>query len=479
MKRYFVIGAAWSSGAAWVEQALNFLIFILIARLVGTESFGLATMAIAFTLFGEVLVRETLTEGIIERLDLKDGCLEATFVALVGFGLAVFGALLIFSQIAGVIYGEPEVVGLMIVASPTVLLISVAGVSTALLRREMAFRVLAIRSTAGVIAGGFVGLLMAVQGYGAWSLVGQRLTMTLINSVFAITAAGWLPKRLPKMSEFHLIGGLGPRVVILRAATLLMFQTPTVALGVIVGPNAVALYALSWRLVEVLLTLIVAPIKSVAQSTIASMRRLNTATDEFFLDLTQIVALAGFAGFAGLALIAHPSIEIIFGDAWRGAATIMPWICLAGAIQALSDLQESYLMAMDRTRRYLNVVMIEAVFSVGLISVASLYGAAPAAAAFALRAALFFPVRTWLALAPEKIAFADYASAARAPLLIALGMSATVVLWRMVALGRMPDVPYVASAITIGAVSCIAILVFLSPAVLLRLKSFIDAVRQT
>ena len=478
MKRYFVIGAAWSGGAAWVEQALNFLIFILIARLVGTESFGLATMAIAFTLFGEVLVRETLTEGIIERLDLEDGCLEATFVALVGFGLTVFCALVIFSQIAGALYGEPQVVGLMIAASPTVLLISVSGVSTALLRRDMAFRVLAIRSTAGVIAGGIVGLIMAVQGYGAWSLVGQRLTLTLINSVFAITAAGWVPKRLPKMSEFRQIGGLGPRVVILRAAMLVMFQAPTVALGAMIGPNAVALYALSWRLVEVLLTLIVAPIRTVAQSTFASMRRLGTGTEEFFLDLTQIVALAGFAGFAGLALIAHPTIEIIFGDAWSDAATLLPWICLAGAIQALSDLQESYLMALDRTRRYLKVVVIEAVFSIGLITAASVYGAAPAAAAFALRAALFFPARTLVALAPERISFALYAGMAKSPILIAAGMSAAVILWRMAAFGRIPDIPYVASAITIGALTFAAILFFLSPALLGRLTSFVQAARQ-
>ncbi len=97
---------------------------------------------------------ETLTEGIIERMNLKEGSLEATFVALVGFGLPVFGALLIFSQIAGVIYGEPEVVGLMIVLIQTALLISVSGESTALLRRNIACRVLAIRSTASVIAGG-------------------------------------------------------------------------------------------------------------------------------------------------------------------------------------------------------------------------------------------------------------------------------------------------------------------------------------
>lgn len=52
------------------------------------------------------------------------------------------------------------------------------------------------------------------------------------------------------------------------------------------------------------------------------------------------------ASFARFTLIAHPIIELIVGNAWRDAAPFMPWNCLVSQIQALSDLQDSYLMAL-------------------------------------------------------------------------------------------------------------------------------------
>lgn len=475
MKQLFVSGTVWTSAAAWIEQASNFIIFVLIARLIGTEAFGLAAMSLVFIMFGEVLVRETLTEGIIQRPTIEDGYLEAVFAGLTGFGLIILVTLAVFSQIAAAIYNEAIVAALILTASPVVLLIAISGVSTALLRRSMAFRVLAMRSIAGVVAGGAAGLALAIYGYGAWSLVGQRLVTVFVNSVAALIAARWIPIRLPRRADFSLITGLGPRVVILRAATLAMLQMPTIVLGVAIGPHAVSLYALAWRLIEVLMTLIVAPIKSVAQSAIAAMQRENEATDEFFITVTQLVALVGFTSFGGVALLANPALSLMFGPEWSGTLLIIPWLCFAGAIQVLSQVQESYLIALDQSRKYIKAVVFEAIFSIALIILASTYGVVFVAAAVALRTALFFPVRVAIALAPEQISVARYAHSILIPCFIAIGMSLAVGLWRRAAFGHMPDIVYVTLAILIGIVTFGVILATFTPGILARMRSLLGA----
>lgn len=473
-KRHFAIGAAWTAGAAWLEQLGNFVIFVVIARMIGTEPFGIAAMSLAFVLFGEVLVRETITEGIIERRDLDDGFLAATFAALVGFGLVIFAALCALAPVAAAIYAQPTVAPLMLATSPTVLLIAVSGVPTALLRRKMAFQSLAYRSTAGVIVGGATGIYMAMEGYGAWSLVCQRLSMMTVNCVFTIIAAGWWPKRWPKRADFGLIGGLGPQVLILRATTLIITQTPAVTLGIASGPQAVAAYSLAWRLVEVLVTVTISAPRSVAQSTIAAVRRSDGGTIKLFLELCEFVALIGLSALAGLALVATPAIELIFGPQWQMTAVVLPWICLAGTIAALTELQESYLMAINQSRQYVKVVVVEALAGIVLLSIASQFGAVAAAAAFGLRAAFFLPIRTSAALAPESIHAWHYVRSLMPPIVVAAGMSASVGLWRALALGHMPDIVYLGAAVLVGVVSFGAILALATPGVLVRLKSFID-----
>ena len=151
MKRDFTVSAAWNTAGGWIEQAVTAVNFLVIARLVGVEAFGIAAMAFAFLFLGEFLVRDTLTEAIVERRSLEDGRLEATFVGLIGFSLVVVVALVVISQVAAKAYGEPTVGPLLLAASPTVLMIGAAGVSTALLRRQLAYRALAIRTVLGVM----------------------------------------------------------------------------------------------------------------------------------------------------------------------------------------------------------------------------------------------------------------------------------------------------------------------------------------
>src|SRR6185295_12656486 len=100
-------------------------------------------------------------EAIVERRSLEEGRLEATFFALIGFSILVVLALAVIAYIAADAYAQPAVAPLLMAASPTVVMIATAGVSTALLRRQLAYRTLAIRSVLGVVASGIVGITMA------------------------------------------------------------------------------------------------------------------------------------------------------------------------------------------------------------------------------------------------------------------------------------------------------------------------------
>ena len=475
MKREFTIGVAWSGAASWLEQGAGVIVFLLIARLVGAEAFGVATMAFAFLFLGEFLVRDTITEAIVERKSLEDGRLEATFFALIGFSLAIVVVLCIFSGFAAALYGEPDVAPLIIASSPTVLLVGAAGVSTALLRRELAYKTLAIRTILGVVSGGIIGISMALNDFGAWSLIGQRLTQAGINSAFAIKAAGWMPQRWPRGSDFSLLKGLGPRVVALRSLALVIVQTPTVALGIFAGPVAVGMFAFAWRMTEIVLFLIVNPLKGVAQSAIAEMRRRNQPTAQFYLDLTELAALCCFTGFAGLALISQPLIRVLVGPEWHDAGTILPVLCIAGAISALTAVQEAYLLAIDRLAAFVSASLIEIAIGIVIIVIASPLGPTAVGAAVALRILIVAPLRTNAALTPETISWIQFARTLISPVLVAACVSLIVGLWLIIAYESVTDVILITISIALGiATFCILLFGFM-PKTAGRLRSFVSA----
>ena len=62
IQKKFASGVAWMSAGGWIEQAINFVIFAILARLLGVETFGFLAMAAAFVLISESIVREFVSE---------------------------------------------------------------------------------------------------------------------------------------------------------------------------------------------------------------------------------------------------------------------------------------------------------------------------------------------------------------------------------------------------------------------------------
>lgn len=473
MKREFTGAAAWSGAASWVEQIAGALVFVTIARIIGVESFGIVAMAFAFLFVGEVLVRDTLAEAIIERETLEEGRLEATFLALLGFSGALSLVLFFSAPLVAQLYREPFVAPLLAVSSPVVFLIGLGSVSTALLRRRMEYRLLSIRSIVGLLSGGVVGIVMAFYGFGVWSLVAQRFVEIGLNTALAIVSARWWPRRLPTRHELALVRGLGPRVLELRFWTLIVAQTPTVALGIFADPRAAGLFAFAARLVEIVLKLSVRAIQFVAQSAIAELRRQTGATSRFFIDLTELSAFSGFVSFAGLALISDPLARVLLGPSWEDAANILPFLCLAGAVMALTATQEAYLLALDRLDVYLGRIRLEALIGVVLIGIAGPSGAVAVAAAVAIRALLLLPLCTKAALQPEAVAPGAFLAALRAPAIVAVAMASILLVWRFAALDRVADVAYLALAICIGAGTVVILVALFMPSARARLSSYV------
>lgn len=473
MKREFTSAAAWTAASSWLEQAAAAIVFVVIARLIGAEEFGLVAMAFAFVFLGEYIVRDTITEPIVERRELEEGRLEATFFSLVAFSLAITILLFVIARFTGDIYDNAQVGPLMMVAAPTVILIGLGGVSTALLRRRMEYKTLAIRTIVGVLAGGTVGIAMALWGFGAWSLIGQRLTEIGINTVLAVLGARWVPKRLPTRSEFGLIKGFGLRVVELRVWGLIVGQTPTVLLGIFADSRAAGFYALSIRMVEIVLKLTVRAIQSVAQSAVAALRRQSGATAPFFLELTELTALVSFTSFAGLALIAYPLTDVLLGPEWQPVSVILPIMCIAGAIKALISMNEAYLLAIDGLKPFVRAIRIEALIGLAIFPVASLYGGTAVAVAIVVQSALVLPLCTRAAQLPEAISTSSYLETFRAPAIVCAAMTLSLIIWRAFSLGNISDILYLVGAIIIGIAVAGTVVFGFMPKTRQRLKEYV------
>ena len=381
VERQFSRGVAWMAVGNWIEQGVNFAVFVTLARLLGARDYGLLSMASVFVVLSESLVRESLSEYLIAHEDPGPGDLDATFWLLAGLGAILALGLAGLAPLFARAYGQAEVAPLILALAPSVLIVALNAVPVALLRRRLEFRILSLRAIAGVVLGGAVGIGMALKGYGVWSFVGQWLVLIATNAVMAWTAVDWRPGRACSRGEVGRAAHFGAQVLGLRAGELAATQVPLLLIGATLGPVATGLFSVAWRLVETLSFLIVTPLRQASQSAFAALgRQGNGAAGVLLADITRLTGLVAVPFFAGLALLAAPMILLILGAEWRAAAPVLQVMALMGIYICLNRLQMAFCLAAGRAGAIsaltwvvvgLAAVLIWAVSAQGIVAVAA------------------------------------------------------------------------------------------------------------
>jgi O-antigen/teichoic acid export membrane protein len=457
IRRRLVVGLAWMFAGSWAEQATNFIVFIILARLLGAEAFGLAAMSLVFVLLAEFLVRETMTETIIQLRELEAGHQDAVFWLLGAFSVVLVGLIIVLADQVAALFSEPQVAGYLIWATPAVLFIGFSGVPVANLRRNLEFRVLAIRATLGVMAGGIVGVSMALMDFGAWSLIGQRVTQVFVNNALAWIAYPWRPGFRVTRRHFDDVFSFSTKMVILRASELVAINSPTVVIGATLGPTALGLYTIAWRLVEILSFVLTTPIRFVAQPAFAHLNRNQGRAGELLRDVMNALSLITFASFLGMAAVGNPAVRYLLGEEWLPAVPVLQILCVLGIYLSIERMQQGFCVALGRAGRLIPLSIAEALLGIGAMMALSRYGLNGISAAFTLAFVLIWPLRIRLVTGFAELDVRGYLGMFVLPLILSGTMFIVVNAFERVLPSGLSPFSVLISLVSIGAVTYAAL----------------------
>ncbi|MCG8440252.1 MAG: lipopolysaccharide biosynthesis protein [Caulobacterales bacterium] len=385
-------GAAWSAVETWGRQAVMFLVFALLARLLGPEAYGLIALSMVAPLVLAVPVTKGVPEALIQRRDIDDIHLDSAFWTLVGAGAALTAAIWASAGMIAAAFHEPILEQTVRWTSLVVFIQAIAAVPGAVLKRALKFRLFALRTLLGTVSGGVVGVTMALAGCGVWSLVGLQLTKVTLEMLVLVLAGAWRPRlRFSAARARELLAFAAP--VTGRATVILAKdQIPNVVLGIFLGPAAVGIYALARRLYEMLVEAVLSPIVNITMPAISRLQGDAPKIDQFFDTVARLAALAAFPAFAGLAAVAPLAVPVVFGEQWSAAAPVVQIIMVLGAARALDSLCGATLTALGHAASAFWFTLAGALLSAVFTAIGAQFGVAAATAGFVAASLILLPV---------------------------------------------------------------------------------------
>lgn len=448
LRQNAVKGVVWSAITSWGRQAIAFIVFFLLARLLGPEAFGLVALATVFLAFVQVFVDQGFAEAIIQRHELDPEHLDTAFWTNLGIGLVITVLCMGTAGLAAGLFHEPQLAPVIRWLSLNFTIIAFSSVQDAILRRNFAFRSLAVRSLIGVVAGGVVGVAMAFSGYGVWSLVGQQLSSGLVQATVLWWASQWRPGFRVSNSHFRELFSFGINVVGMNVLEFVNRRADDFLVGYFLGSKALGYYSVAYRLMMIGLDLLTNVINQVAIPTFSKLQLEPERLLRAFYSVIELTSLVSFPAFIGLAVLAPELIPTLLGAKWLPSIPVIQVLALIGVLHSVYYYNGSVIMAMGKPSWKLIINFIYSIANVIAFIIAVRWGIVAVAVAFVIRGYALAPIELWLIKKLIPLNLITYSRQYVAPLAGSLAIATTIWLVKYF-LGDWVNV-YILLAICIG-----------------------------
>ena len=360
LDRSLLRGVAWTAAAKWASQALGWGSWLIVARLLTPEDYGLVGMAAIYLGLITLVAEFGLGTAVLAVRELSVAQINQLNGLAVLLGLASLLASCVVAIPLGRFFHAPQLPLVVAAMSTTFVITSFKTVPLALLQRELRFKALALidLGQALVLAISMIGL--AVAGFRYWTLVCGGVLGALI-STGAVLRLRHPPLAWPQLHSLKRATTLSSNVLISRLCWYVSANADFLVAGRILGKAALGFYNVGWTLANVSVDKITGLVGQVTPAFFSAVQRDAAAMRRYLLRITEGIALITFPVSVGLALVARDFVLAVLGSKWE--ATIAPLRILAAyaAVRSITPLLPQVLHTIRDTKFEMGTMVAAAV----------------------------------------------------------------------------------------------------------------------
>lgn len=469
-------GVMWSAVQIWTVRLTTAGAFIVLSRQLQPNEFGLVALAMAviavLSLFGDSGIPVYVQRA--EEIDKPT--LDTAFWTTVALGTVLAGALALLAVPVAALFDAPGLTPVLQVLSIGLVLNSLNSIQSALLKRQMRFKTLAIRGTIATLIGSAVAITMALNGFGVWALVTQSLVRSGVSVIIIWTSVSWYPGFSWSRKRAKEMIGFGSKLLTISLLMTLRDRGEDFLLAGLSGTGVLGLWSVANRLVRIIQETGSSVVSSVATPAFAKLqgepKRLYRAYETSMVATSSIM----FPALSLLAVISPVLVPTVLGQQWQQTAEAAQIIALTAIVGVFVYFDRPVFIAFNRLRPEIILVAFIVAAHLTIVVLVAPLGLNALALALLGRSLVTWPIRM---VVLHRSTGVPYRSVLR-PLrvLAAAGVMAGAVVLALTIIGDGSDWLKIGVSVGVAALVYPAALLLLARSVVLDLMSDVKRVRR-
>ena len=303
---------------------------IALARLLGPEQLGLFGYAVLAVSFAIQIVGMGLQSALVQVVDLSDDIVAIAYGRLLLVGAVASLAVYIFAEAITVhVFSAPQATIVLQAMAPTLLVAAGTNFATAILSREVEFKVVQLAALGSYVLGYLVvGIAAAWFGLGVWSLV----LAWHVQTVTAYLAMNfYMPRSLTPGNPFRSlsISKFGFVVMFGNLVNWAVDSAPNVAIGRSLGPAVLGQFTIANNLVKVPADHLVRSLQTVLFTLTSRSQTNDAGVRRAYLTVLAGVGVIAFPTFAFVGVMSEPIVLLLLGPKWIITAQVVAPLAVA------------------------------------------------------------------------------------------------------------------------------------------------------
>ena len=369
-----VSGVKWTSIERIFQQGIQFVIGIILARLLAPSDFGIVGMLTMFITISQTFIDGGFSNALIRKIDCRDIDYTTAFYFNIVIGIICYVILFFSSPYVAIFFKTPILEDLLKVLAVTVLVNSLIIVQIARLTKCLNFKTQAIATIVAVLLSGSIGIYLAYTGLGPWALVWQTVSASIIKCTLLWFYSKWFPKLSFSINSFRELFKFGSKLLTSNLINSFYSQLTTILIGRFYSSKDLGFYSRGQQFAHLPSMTITDVLGKVTFPILSNLQKDDSHLVAVYRKYISITSMIIFFFMCLLIAISKPLILTILTEKWLDSVIYLQMFCFAYMFEHISKLNLNLLQVKGRSDLYLKLEIIKKTIAISLMLLSVRFG---------------------------------------------------------------------------------------------------------
>lgn len=369
-----VRGVAWSAIERFSLLGIQFVIQVVLARLLTPEDYGIVGILAVFLAVSQTFIDSGFTNALIQNQQRTEKDFATAFFFNGAISVFCYGILFFCAPFIADFYEMPQLVSVTRSIGLSLIFSALSAVHRTQLAIRVDFKTQAKATLSSVILSGIVGIVLAYCGFGVWALVVQTLVNTGLTTLFFWGLVRWFPRHFFSMTSFKPMFSFGSKLLAASLLHTVYMNLYPLVVGKFFSATALGYFSRAQQFASLPATTGSGILGRVTFPLLATVQNDNERLSAVYRKYLRVSTGAIAPMMLGLCALTEPTVLILIGEKWLPIVPLMQILCFAWMVDPIALVNLNLLNVKGRTDLVLRLEVVKKITAVLILFVALPFG---------------------------------------------------------------------------------------------------------